>query len=104
MKIAVLIGAALLGTAGIAATPADAQRDGWNDRYDRGWNGDRGWRDDRRWNNGGGWRGDRNGYGNRRWNGNRGWNGGRRWNRSRLVCRTYDGYYGPERRCFRVNR
>ncbi|MBD8548401.1 hypothetical protein [Sphingomonas sp. CFBP 8760] len=92
MKIIALIGAALLATTGTFATaPADAQpRHGYGyDRHDdRGWRGERrGWRDDR------GWRGDRG----------RGFNRGPR-ARSRVVCRVQRGYYGPVRRCFRVNR
>jgi hypothetical protein len=101
MKIAILIGAALLGATGVAAAPADAQRHGWNDRYDRG---DRYDRDDR------GWRDDRRSYrhdgGHRHWNRgeHRGWNRGWGRDRSRVVCRTHRGYYGPVRRCFRIHR
>lgn len=84
MKIVALIGAALLATGTFATAPADAQpRYGYGHGYDRH---DRGWRDDR------GWRGDRHG-----------WRGGPR-ARSRVVCRVQRGYYGPERRCFRVWR
>ncbi|WP_374943638.1 hypothetical protein [Sphingomonas sp.] len=102
MKIAILIGAALLGATGVAATPAEAQR---HDRHHGGgWQGDRGWHGDR------GWRGDRHWRGDRGWRGNRGygWNRGARWHggyaRSRVVCRVERGYYGRERRCFSVYR
>ena len=100
MKIAILVGAALLGAAGVAPVQADAQRYGYQDRYDgRG----QGWRDDR------GSRGDRNWRGDRRWRDGRGWRGDRGWNRGyrargRTVCRLERGYYGPIRRCFRINR
>lgn len=81
MKLAILIGAALLGTAGIAAAPAEAQR---HDRWgDRGWHGDRG---------GHHYRGDRRHRGPR-------WRGG--YGRPRVVCRVHRGYYGPVRRCVR---
>ena len=105
MKIAILIGAVLLGTAGVAATPAEAQRYGWDDRY-RGGHGDRYDRGDRhdRWGRedryGRDWRDGRRSY---RGNG-RGWNRGWGRDRSRIVCRTYRDYYGPVRRCFRVHR
>jgi len=105
MKLIAMIGAAALAAGTIVtATPADAQRYGW-DRGDRGWNDrggfDRGWNDRRGYDRG--WRGDRG------WH--RGWDRGRRYGydggyygRGRVVCRIHRGYYGPERRCFRVYR
>lgn len=85
MKLAILIGTALLGTAGIAAAPAEAQRyDSGRDRGGyRGWHGDRG---------GHQYRGDRRHLGPR-------WRGG--YGRQRVVCRVHRGYYGPVRRCVR---
>lgn len=103
MKIAILLGAALLGSAGVAATPAEAQRYGY-DRYDRGYDyGDRDWRRDRDWRGDRDWRSDRDWRDGRRhygWNGNRGW--GR--DRSRTVCHWERGYYGRQRVCYRVHR
>jgi hypothetical protein len=93
MKIAILVGAALLGT-GIAAAPAEAQGYGRYDGYR-----DRGYRHDYRYD-----RHDR--YDRRDWRGGRGygWNRGWRGGRGRLVCRVRPSYYGPVRRCFRVYR
>ncbi len=99
MKIAMLIATALLGTAGAVATPAEAQRYGYdrydgyrydNDRHDRDWRDRREWHDDRGWRDG-----------RRYWNGNgdRGW--GR--DRSRTVCHWERGYHGRQRVCYRVH-
>ncbi|MEH3159342.1 MAG: hypothetical protein PGN08_10705 [Sphingomonas taxi] len=98
MKLIAMFGAAALmaGTV-LTATPAEAQRHGW-DRGDRdGWHdrGRRGWDRQRGWDRGRGY-----GYG-RDYGYNR---GNRGWNRGRVVCRMERGYYGPVRRCFRVYR
>lgn len=108
MKLIALFGAAALaaGTV-VTATPAEAQRGGWHHGGpDGGPGGDRG--------RGHGW-----GRGGHDWNRGRGWDRGPRWRgnygygrpgygygygRSRVVCRLQPGYYGPVRRCFRVQR
>ncbi len=76
MKIIALAAAGLLAAGTCAATPADAQRHGWND-----W---RGWNDGRNWDRG------------------RGWNGNRGYGRPRVRCQIVRGWYGPERQCWRV--
>ncbi|UVO52202.1 hypothetical protein M0208_17410 [Sphingomonas sp. SUN019] len=111
MRMLALAAAGLVAATALAPMPVEAQRYGYGDRgwrggdrdggwgRDRGWrgDGDRGWRGDRRW------RGDRWDRGwNRGWN--RGWRGNRWRGRGRTVCRWVDGYYGPQRRCFRVWR
>jgi hypothetical protein len=99
MKIIAMLGAATLAIGAIGATPADAQRYGWDGhRGGPGWNGGgyrggHGYRGDR------GYRGYRGGYRHR---GYRGYRGG--YGRTRVVCRVQRGYYGPVRRCFRVHR
>ncbi|MGK6319703.1 hypothetical protein [Sphingomonas sp. DT-204] len=98
MKLIALTAAGLLAAAALAPVPAAAQyRHGW-DGYHRGWH-DRGW-DDRRW--------DRR----RHWDNRRYWHRGPRYRyrdrwhhrRSYVRCRWVRGYYGPQRRCFRVWR
>ncbi|MBI0474534.1 hypothetical protein D9601_04045 [Sphingomonas sp. MA1305] len=100
MKLIAMLGAGALavGTLTAVATPAEAQR--WGDRYDRGWHDNgrhHGWdRGDRGWD-----RGDRG----RGWDRGYGYGYGRPYyGRSRVVCRIERGWYGPERRCFRVYR
>jgi hypothetical protein len=114
MKIIALFAAGALaaGTL-ISASPADAQRHGWDgprgdQRDGRGWDGPRGgggrgWHDGRRWDGPRhGYRGDRGyrGYGGG-YRGDYGYRGPRGYGRSRVVCRIERGYYGPVRRCFR---
>jgi hypothetical protein len=115
MKIIALFAAGALaaGTL-ISASPADAQRHGWDgprggprgdQRDGRGWDGPRGgggrgWHDGRRWD------GPRHGYRGYRgysggYRGDYGYRGPRGYGRSRVVCRIERGYYGPVRRCFR---
>ena len=101
MKFIAYLGAAALGIGMLAgAAPAEAQRYGYDRGYDRGYDHggyrDRGYgrHDGRRWHGGPGYRG----YGYDR--GSR-W-GGRGYGRGRVVCRIERGYYGPQRRCFRV--
>ncbi len=110
MKLITLSFAGLLAATTLVPSAATAQpgHGGRHYRDDdrRGWDGSRGWdrrdnrRDDRR-----DWRGDRGGRG---WRGDRGWRDNRyAWNGYRgreahTVCRWVDGYYGPQRRCFRV--
>ena len=113
MKLMTLSFAGLMAAMTLVPTAATAQpgpRHGWDDRRDdrRGWD-DR--RDDRRgYEDRRGWRGDRGYRGDRGWRSDRGWRGDRyAWNgyrgaRTQTVCRWVDGYYGPERRCFRVRR
>jgi hypothetical protein len=101
MKIIAMLGAAALAMGALGATPAEAQRGGWDGhRGGHGWNGGGGYRGDR------GYRGYRGGYGNRGYRGYRGGYGyrGGGYGRSRVVCRLQRGYYGPVRRCFRTFR
>jgi hypothetical protein len=105
MKLIAMFGAAALaaGTL-VAAAPADAQRHGWDRGGDRGWHQDGRGRDrGHGWDRGGrGWdRGRHFGYDRGR---GYGYGYGRGYGRSRVVCRVHRGYYGPERRCFRVYR
>ena len=96
MRMIAFAAAGLIAATALTPTPAQAQRGyGWNDGrgYDRGWDRGRG-HDRRNWNRG--WRGDRG------WN-RGGWNRGydRGWRGNRVRCVWVDGWYGPERRCYR---
>ena len=98
MKLMTLSIAGLVAATTLVPSVASAHpRDRWDDR--RGWNDHRGRDDHRGWNDRRGWRGDRG------WRDNRyAWNGYRGGPRARTVCQWVDGYYGPQRRCFRVRR
>ena len=62
-KFKTMIAALAVGSAMVAAVPAEAQRYDRGGYGDRGWRGgDRGWRGDRDWRGGRDWRGDRYGY------------------------------------------
>lgn len=97
MKLPILLAAGAVALTGLAA-PAQAQ---YYDRYDNGYRHD-GYRD--------GYRYDRDDYRHDRryeeWRREHGWRGGH-WRdgyrgRPRVACRIVRGWYGPERRCFRV--
>lgn len=92
MKLIALFSAAVLATGTlVAAVPAEAQRYGYDNGHGRHGDYRRDYRRGRRGHD----RGYNRGYGYR---------GQRGYGRSRVVCRVHRGYYGPERRCFRVNR
>ena len=102
MKMIAFAAAGLIAAGTLSATPADAQRHGWQDGrgWDdgRGFDRGRGWDRGRRWDRGRGW--DRG----RRWNGGRRYAGGGYYGRPRVTCRWVRSYYGPERRCFSIYR
>ena len=108
MKFIAILGAAALGIGTLAgAAPAEAQRYGYDRGYDRGYDHggyrDRGYdrRDGRRWHGGPRYRDYGYGYGRGGYDRGPRW-GGRGYGRGRVVCRIERGYYGPQRRCFRV--
>ena len=101
MKIIAWAAAALIAAGTVTAAPADAQG------RDYGWRDGRGWQDGRGYDRGRGWddyRDDRRGGGWDRGRHRYGWDNGYGHARPRVVCRKVRGYYGRERRCFRVWR
>lgn len=103
MKLVALFSAVALATGTlVAATPAEAQRHGYERGYDRGHH--RGY--DRGWNRGPDRRVHRGYNRGRHYGYDRGrrYGYGRGYGRSRVVCRVQRGYYDPVRRCFRVYR